>query len=237
MHCFINGHFHAQPLLPQWAVLDKTTGDTIDHVPLADAPLVDTAVQGAHTAWQQWRTTTLDTRVALVRRCAQAMRTHAQELGHLITRELGRPSAAARGEITRSAELLDIYAEEALELQGQWAWGQAAGSHLLVVREPVGVVAAITPFNYPITLLCFKLGAALLAGCTVVAKPSEDTPLSTLKLAELLHATGLPAGVFQAMPSPVARALRVEAMPSRWRVRQRRPAFLPRDSSPTPRLT
>jgi acyl-CoA reductase-like NAD-dependent aldehyde dehydrogenase len=198
MHCFINGQFHvAPPDLPQWAVLDKTTGDTITHVPLADATLVDIAVQGAQAAWPQWRTLTLDARIAVVRRCAHTMREHAAELGAIITRELGRPSAAAQAEITRSAELLEVYAEEALQLQGQWAWGQASGTHLLVVREPVGVVAAITPFNYPITLLCFKLGAALLAGCTVVAKPAEETPLSTLRLAELLHAVGLPAGVFQ----------------------------------------
>jgi succinate-semialdehyde dehydrogenase/glutarate-semialdehyde dehydrogenase len=197
MDCFINGTWcppRAGRLLP---VTDKATGEWLADMPLADAADVDTAVQGAHQAFLGWRATPLEERVALVRRCAQAMREQADTLGGWITRELGRPTAGARSEMVRSAELLDTYAEEALQLQGQWAHGLRAGEQMLVVREPVGVVAAIAPFNYPITLLTFKLGAALLAGCTVVAKPAEDTPITTLLLAKLFAASGLPPGVFQ----------------------------------------
>jgi succinate-semialdehyde dehydrogenase/glutarate-semialdehyde dehydrogenase len=135
-------------------------------------------------------------RVALQKACAAAMRTHADELAHTLTLELGRPRAAARQEIERSAELLDYYAEEGLRLRGELPMIGEPDERVLVVKEPVGVVIAIAPFNYPITLLTFKLGAALVTGCTVVAKPAEDTPLSTLRLAELFTAAGLPPGVF-----------------------------------------
>ena len=107
-----------------------------------------------------------------------------------------RPLPACIAEITRSADLLDVYAEEGLRLSASMSLGAAPGERTVVTREPVGVVIAITPFNYPITLLMFKLGAALIAGCTVVAKPAEDTPISTLMLAEIFHSAGLPAGVF-----------------------------------------
>ncbi|MEZ5766875.1 MAG: aldehyde dehydrogenase family protein [Paracoccaceae bacterium] len=132
----------------------------------------------------------------LVQACAQAMRDTAGQVGAVLHAELGRPLDACTGEISRSADLLDIYAEEGLRLTATMPLGSPAGEKTLVTREPVGVVVAITPFNYPVTLLMFKLGAALVAGCTVVAKPSEDTPLSTLMLAEIFHKAGLPAGAF-----------------------------------------
>ncbi|MFM2066652.1 MAG: hypothetical protein RLZZ584_1561 [Pseudomonadota bacterium] len=187
------------------AVTDKAGGSVIARVPLADAADVDRAVQGAEAAFGPWRDTPLEARVAAVRRCAALMRAHADTLGDWIMREVGRPLAGARAEIVRSAELLDVYAEEALQLQGQWAHGCRAGEQMLVLREPLGVVAAIAPFNYPVTLLCFKLGAALLAGCTVVAKPAEDTPVTTLLLAELLGQV-LPPGVFQVVTGTGAQA-------------------------------
>ena len=109
------------------------------------------------------------------------MREHAQDLGRLLTRELGRPLSAAIVEIQRSADLLETYAEEGLRLHAEIPLSGVVGEKTIITRTPVGVVAAIAPFNYPITLLTFKLGAALIAGCTLVAKPSEDTPLSTLR--------------------------------------------------------
>ena len=202
---FIDGRWQPATAGRWLPVTDKTTGALIARVPLADATDVDLAVQAAERALADWRAQPLDARVALVRRCATLMRQQAATLGDWTTRELGRPTAAARAEITRSAELLDVFAEEAQQLQDTWAHGGRAGEQLLVLRQPVGVVAAIAPFNYPITLLCFKLGAALLAGCTVVAKPAEDTPVATLLLAELL-AEVLPPGVFQVVTGTGAEA-------------------------------
>jgi succinate-semialdehyde dehydrogenase / glutarate-semialdehyde dehydrogenase len=206
MQLFIDGGWRPGASERRLAVLDKSNGALIDTVPVADARDVEAAVAGAQRAFLAWRARPLEDRVAVLRRCAQAMREAADDLGGLIVRELGRPVAAARSEIVRSAELLDGFAEEALQLHGQWQAGGTPGSQVLVTYEPVGVVAAIAPFNYPVTLLCFKLGAALAAGCTVVAKPAEDTPLATLALAEILYRAGLPAGAFQVITGTGAEA-------------------------------
>jgi acyl-CoA reductase-like NAD-dependent aldehyde dehydrogenase len=135
-------------------------------------------------------------RVTVLKSCVAAMRENAQVLGDALHRELGRPLAGCLAEINSSANLMDIYAEEGLRLHGEMPLATGVGEKTLITRDPVGVVIAITPFNFPITLLIFKLGAALTAGCTVVAKPSEDTPTSTLLLAEIFHKAGLPKGAF-----------------------------------------
>lgn len=180
----------------QMPVTDPCTGEAFDFVPMGGAAEADRAIKVAATAFATWKAVPMAERVRLQKACAVAMRAAAADLGALLSRELGRPLAGCLHEIARSAELLEIYAEEGLRLQATMALGSAPGEKTIVTRDPVGVVVAITPFNYPINLLMFKLGAALVAGCTVVAKPSEDTPLSTLMLADLFHKAGLPAGVF-----------------------------------------
>lgn len=189
----------------QMPVTDPTTGEAFDSVPLGGGAEAALAIAAAADAFAAWKFVPMVERVRLQKACAEAMRAAAPEVAALLSRELGRPLAGCLQEITRSAELLEIYAEEGLRLQATMSLGAAKGERTIVTRDPVGVVVAITPFNYPITLLMFKLGAALIAGCTVVAKPSEDTPLSTLKLAEVFHAAGLPAGVFNVVTG--ARAL------------------------------
>lgn len=193
MKMFISGDWVGVEAMP---VTDPTTGVVFDHVPLGGVAEADAAVRAAHAAFGPWKALPMAERVRLQRACAAAMRVAAPEVAALLSRELGRPLAGCLQEIARSAELLEIYAEEGLRLQATMALVSAPGEKTIVTRDPVGVVVAITPFNYPIALLMFKLGAALVAGCTVVAKPSEDTPLSTLKLAEVFHRAGLPAGVF-----------------------------------------
>lgn len=204
--CFISGAWRPSHASDTLTVTDKATGQPIATVPCCDAMDVDAAVRVAHAALLDWRQRPMEERAALLRRCAQAMREHSAMLGEWTMRELGRPRDGAQKEVVRSAELLDAFADQALQLQDQWAHGVRSGEQMLVVREPVGVVAAITPFNYPITLLCTKLGAALVAGCTVVAKPAEDTPVGTLLLAELFAKCGLPQGVFQVITGTGAGA-------------------------------
>lgn len=177
-------------------VTDPTTGAFIDSVPRGGAAEADTAIRSAAAAFGAWKVLPMAERARLQKACAAAMRAAAPEVAAVLSSELGRPLAGCLQEVSRSAELLEIYAEEGLRLQATMALGSAPGEKTIVTRDPVGVVVAITPFNYPITLLMFKLGAALVAGCTVVAKPSEDTPLSTLMLAGIFHEAGLPAGVF-----------------------------------------
>ena len=194
MQMFINGAWVAGA--GQMPVIDPTTGVVFDTVPKGGAIEADAAIRAAFAAFALWKSVPMAERVRIQKAGAAAMRAAAPEIGALLSRELGRPLAGCLQEILRSADLLEVYAEEGLRLQASMALASAPGEKTIVTRDPVGVVVAITPFNYPINLLMFKLGAALVAGCTVVAKPSEETPLSTLMLAEVFHKAGLPAGVF-----------------------------------------
>lgn len=177
-------------------VVSPETGEVVDTVPTGNKADAEIAIAAAAAAFSTWKHTPMTERVRIQKSCAQAMRDHADKVGAVLNRELGRPLDACIAEVTRSADLLDVYAEEGLRLSASMSLAAGPGEKTIVSREPLGVVVAITPFNYPITLLMFKLGAAIIAGCTVVAKPAEDTPLSSLLLAELFHQSGLPAGVF-----------------------------------------
>lgn len=193
---FISGRWNPSVSGERQDVINPATGEIIDSVPAGDASDADIAISSAAKAFASWKHTPMTERVRIQKACAQAMRDRASTVGAVLNRELGRPLSACVSEITRSADLLDVYAEEGLRLSASMTLATEPGQKTIVTREPLGVVVAITPFNYPITLLMFKLGAALIAGCTVVAKPAEDTPLSTLMLADIFHTTGLPAGVF-----------------------------------------
>jgi acyl-CoA reductase-like NAD-dependent aldehyde dehydrogenase len=196
MEMFIEGRWTPAQSGATQPVTDPRSGAVIDTVPQGDATDADIAIRSAARAFEGWRRVPMADRVKLQKRLAQAMRDATDQIGTALHRELGRPLPACLQEVNRAADLLDIYAEEGLRLHGTFPLGAAPGEKTMVTREPVGVVVAITPFNYPLNLLMFKLGAALVAGCTVVAKPSADTPISTLLLADLFHRQGLPPGVF-----------------------------------------
>ncbi len=196
MEMFIDGQWTPARSGARQNVMNPTTGTVIDTVPTGGAIDADIAIRAADRAFQKWKTTPVAERARLQKTAARRMRDQAQDIGRVLTTELGRPLEASIAEIRRSADLLDVYAEEGLRLHAEIPLTGIAGEKSIVTREPVGVVIAITPFNYPITLLTFKLGAALITGCTVVAKPAEDTPLSTLMLAQLFHEAGFPEGCF-----------------------------------------
>lgn len=196
MDMFINGAWCPAVSGMRQDVTSPATGQVIDTVPAGDATDADIAIIAAARAFEHWKLVPMAERVRIQKACAQAMRDNAETIGATLHLELGRPLAACVAEITRSADLLDVYAEEGLRLQATMPLASGPGEKTIVTRDPLGVVVAITPFNYPVTLLMFKLGAAVIAGCTMVAKPSEDTPLSTLILADILHKAGLPEGVF-----------------------------------------
>jgi succinate-semialdehyde dehydrogenase/glutarate-semialdehyde dehydrogenase len=196
MDMFIDGCWRKALSEARHDVVNPATGAVIDTVPTGHKVDADIAIAAAERAFQLWRKTPVANRAALQKRAASLMRERAPELGRTITLELGRPLAAAITEIERSADLMDVYAEEGLRIHAEVPLTGVSGEKVIVTREPVGVVIAITPFNYPVTLLTFKLGAALVAGCTIVAKPAEDTPLSTLMLAGLFHDAGYPPGCF-----------------------------------------
>ncbi|MCR9156226.1 MAG: aldehyde dehydrogenase family protein [Rhodobacteraceae bacterium] len=196
MEMFIDGAWRPATAGARQDVTAPATGEVFDTVPAGDATDADIAIHAAARAFETWKQVPMAERVRIQKACAQAMRENAQRVGAILNKELGRPLSACVAEIARSADLLDVYAEEGLRLTATMSLASGAGEKTIVTRDPLGVVIAITPFNYPVTLLMFKLGAAVIAGCTMVAKPAEDTPLSTLMLAEIFHKAGLPAGVF-----------------------------------------
>ena len=196
MDMFIDGDWRQGVSGARHDVVNPATGAVVDTVPTGDKTDAHVAILAAQRAFHTWRRTPVATRARLQKKAAGLMRERAPELGRLLTSELGRPLPAAITEIERSADLLEVYAEEGLRIHAEMPLTGEPGEKVIVTREPLGVVIAITPFNYPISLLTFKLGAALIAGCTVVAKPAEDTPLSTLKLAGLFDEAGFPAGCF-----------------------------------------
>jgi succinate-semialdehyde dehydrogenase/glutarate-semialdehyde dehydrogenase len=177
-------------------VRNPATGELIGEVPDGGAADAEAAIRAAAAAYPGWRRLPVAERARLQHAAAARIREHADELARLLTAELGRPLAGSRTEIVRSADLLDYFAEEGLRLRGELPLLGDDGERVMVVKEPLGVVIAIAPFNYPITLLTFKLGAAAITGNTVVAKPAADTPLSTLRMAELFADVGYPPGVF-----------------------------------------
>jgi acyl-CoA reductase-like NAD-dependent aldehyde dehydrogenase len=179
------------------SVTDPATGDTVEEVPEATAEEVDAAVQAAAEAFGAWRRVDAGERAGHLHRLADAAEADAAELVALLTREQGKPTLEAQGELRHFLGGLRYYAEAATKVRGAYQelpsqFGPAYG---LVVRRPLGVVGAITPWNFPLTLLANKVGPALAAGNTVVAKPAETTPLTTLRVARLATEAGLPPGV------------------------------------------
>jgi acyl-CoA reductase-like NAD-dependent aldehyde dehydrogenase len=179
------------------AVTDPASGEPVDEVPEATPAEVDAAVAAAAEAFGAWRRADAAERAGHLRALADAAEAAAGELVALLTREQGKPTLEAQGELRHFLGGLRYYAEAATKVQGSYQelpsqFGPAYG---LVVRRPIGVVGAVTPWNFPLTLLGNKLGPALAAGNTMVAKPAETTPLTTLRVAELAAEAGLPPGV------------------------------------------
>jgi succinate-semialdehyde dehydrogenase / glutarate-semialdehyde dehydrogenase len=223
MDMFIDGGWRQAVSGARHDVVNPATGAVVDTVPTGGKADADIAILAAEHAFQTWRRTPVATRACLQKKAANLMRERAPELGRAITCELGRPLAAAITEIERSADLMDVYAEEGLRIYAEIPLAGVPGEKVIVTREPLGVVIAITPFNYPVTLLTFKLGAALIAGCTVVAKPAEDTPLSTLMLADLFHQAGFPPGCFNVVTGKGRSRARWRSQAARRPARQSRP--------------
>ncbi len=178
-------------------VVNPATEEIVDTVPAGTPDDVGLAVATAKRALPDWAATDVEKRAAILARAAQLIEEHAAELAAILTSEQGKPIAEARGEVTHLAHGVHYYAEAATKVRGSYqslpsAFGPAYG---MVIRRPVGVCAAITPYNFPLTLLGTKVAPALASGCTVVAKPAATTPLATLATVALLAEAGVPDGV------------------------------------------
>ncbi|MFM0502391.1 NAD-dependent succinate-semialdehyde dehydrogenase [Paraburkholderia caffeinilytica] len=179
-----------------YPVLNPATGETIAHVARGGAAEATQAVAAAERAFPAWRALTAKERGARVRRWGELMLENRDALAELLTLEQGKPLAEARGEVGYAASFFEWFAEEAKRSYGDVIPSPNPNAKIIVTREPVGVVAAITPWNFPLAMITRKAGPALAAGCTMVLKPSEETPLSAFALAVLAEKAGVPPGVF-----------------------------------------
>ncbi len=193
---YINGQWQAAANGKTFPVTNPFDGSHLADVP--DMGMAETrmAIDAAADAFEIWRKKTAGERSALLRKWNDLMLAHADDLALILTAEQGKPLAEARGEIVYGASFVEWFAEEAKRAYGDVIPGHAADKRIVTIKQPIGVVAAITPWNFPNAMITRKVAPALAAGCTVVIKPAEDTPLSALAIAELAERAGIPPGVF-----------------------------------------
>ncbi|MDR9751711.1 NAD-dependent succinate-semialdehyde dehydrogenase [Pseudomonas sp. SZMC_28357] len=179
-----------------YAVLNPANGEVITEVQKAGAEETNRAIAAANRALPAWRKLTAKERSQKLKRWSELMLSHQKDLATLLSREQGKPLAEAMGEVVYAASFLEWFAEEAKRAYGDVIPSHKADARIIVVKEAIGVVAAITPWNFPLAMVTRKVGPALAAGCTMILKPSEETPLSAFALAVLAEQAGIPPGVF-----------------------------------------
>ncbi|MEH3037483.1 MAG: NAD-dependent succinate-semialdehyde dehydrogenase [Sphingomonas adhaesiva] len=192
------------------AVEDPATGATIGTVPDCTAQDTQAAIAAAEAAWPAWRARTAGDRAALIERWYALVMENVADLGRIMTAEQGKPIAEAEGEIRYAATFIKWFAEEGRRIDGSIVPGPEASRRILVMKQPVGVSAAITPWNFPAAMITRKCSPALAAGCPVVVKPSDLTPFTALALAKLAQDAGIPAGVINVLtgrPEAIGAAL------------------------------
>jgi len=193
--CYLDGQWKAADSCQTHPVHDPATGGLLATVPDMGAREAERAIAAANAAWPAWRSRTAKERSILLRRWFDLIQVHVDDLALIMTSEQGKPLAEARGEIAYAASFIEWFSEEAKRVYGDTIPSPTAGRSIMVVKQPVGVCAVITPWNFPAAMITRKVGPALAAGCTVVVKPAGQTPLTALALAELAHRAGIPAGV------------------------------------------
>ncbi|MEQ8349719.1 MAG: NADP-dependent succinate-semialdehyde dehydrogenase [Sneathiellaceae bacterium] len=194
--CYVDGAWIDADSGKSFAVTNPATGEEIGKVPEMGASETRRAIEAADKAWPAWRRKTAKERAVILRRWFDLMMENQDDLAVLMTAEQGKPLAEAKGEIAYAASFIEWFAEEGKRLYGETIPTYAPDKRILVTKEPIGVCAAITPWNFPAAMITRKCGPALAAGCTMVLKPAEQTPLSALALAELAERAGVPKGVF-----------------------------------------
>lgn len=191
---FINGEWTGNDL-EKIDIFNPATGELIGKVPNGGRIETEYAIDSAYQAFRSWSKTTAYERAKYLKKLHQLILTHKSELAVLITLEMGKPLQEAEGEVVYASSYLEWYAEEAKRIYGETIPASQENKRMMVIKQPVGVVAAITPWNFPAAMLTRKMGPALAAGCTFIAKPSELTPLTAIKIVELAHKAGFPKGV------------------------------------------
>jgi succinate-semialdehyde dehydrogenase/glutarate-semialdehyde dehydrogenase len=193
--CYIDGRWVDADARTTRDVVNPATGVRIGTVPVMGAGETRRAIDAANKAWPAWRARTAKERSAIMRKWAELQLAHAEDLALILTSEQGKPLAESKGEITIGAGYTEWFAEEAKRVYGDVIPTIGNDRRLVVIKEPVGVCAAITPWNFPSSMITRKVSPALAAGCTVIIKPAQATPFSALALAELAARAGFPPGV------------------------------------------
>ena len=193
--CYVGGHWTGADDGASMPILDPATGILVGTAPVFGAAETKRAIDAANRAFPAWRAKTAKERSAILRKWNDLMLANADDLARILTAEQGKPLAEAKGEITIGAAYVEWFAEEARRVYGDVIPTIANDRRIVVVKEAVGVCAAITPWNFPSSMITRKVSPALAAGCTVVIKPAEATPFSAFALAELAHRAGFPPGV------------------------------------------
>jgi succinate-semialdehyde dehydrogenase/glutarate-semialdehyde dehydrogenase len=186
-------------------VYNPSTEELVGRVPEASAAEIDAAVRVADAAFKTWRDTPAGDRAAAMMKLVNAVRAHIDEIGRVLTAEQGKPFPQAKGEINGFCNVIEFYAQEARRIHGMVLQSDMRDKFVYVLRQPMGPIAAIPPWNDPLHLLSRMIGPAFAAGCTAVAKPSSDTPLATLLMAKIALEAGFPAGVLNVITGPGGR--------------------------------
>lgn len=200
-HAFIDGEWTRSKCGKTFVVLNPESGEEVAQVSDCCEEDAKTAVEAAHDAFKSWRALNAKERAGYLKRWHALIVEHADELAKILTMEQGKPLSESKGEILGGANSVEWFAEEARRAYGDYLPAHKNDARILVSHEPVGVVGAITPWNFPSAMITRKVAPALAAGCTVVLKPAEDTPLSALALAALAEEAGFPKGVLNVVPT------------------------------------
>ena len=207
--CYIDGQWTGADSGRLFVVTDPADGCQLAQVPDCGAAETQRAIAAADAAWPAWRARTARERAALLRRWYELILAAADDLARMITAEGGKPLSEAKGEVAYGASFVEWFAEEGKRAYGENIPSTAGDKRLLTIRQPVGVCAAITPWNFPLAMITRKVAPALAAGCVVIAKPAEQTPLTALALAELAQRAGIPAGVFNVITGSAQSAIAI----------------------------
>ena len=200
--CYVDGDWIEAPDGRTIEVDNPATGEIIGSVPALGAADTRRAIEAAAAAWPSWRARTGKDRASLMRTWFDLMLENKDDLALLMTTEQGKPLAESLGEIAYAASFIEWFAEEAKRVYGDVVGDPTPGSRILVYKQPIGVVAAITPWNFPAAMITRKCAPALAAGCPVVIRPASQTPFSALALAELAHRAGIPRGIVNVITGP-----------------------------------
>ena len=196
MRCLVGGEWADADSGETIAIHNPATGAQLGTIPKMGAAETRRAIEAANTAWPAWRSLTAGARSRVLRKWFELIVENQEDLALLMTSEQGKPLAEARGEVLYAASFIEWFAEEGKRIYGDVIPGHQPDKRIVVTKEPIGVCAAITPWNFPLAMITRKAGPALTAGCTMVLKPATQTPFSALALAALAERAGVPKGVF-----------------------------------------